>query len=246
MREFTFDLVYGGESGTVSDLFARHEELRLRSLNAPFDECFWRLSRVAGPTAVLDQLERRHAEGGLLGDLDGEAVEDRYVECIERAARRRVLYTFAADPAASTVLGLVAQRFSPGTVVETLRQGDRQTWRLLLRPDATVGAFHEVLTERLGSGVRFRMGAIRDATAWRDQAAPGDVPTEQRQAVRAAVQAGYYEAPRQATLDEISAELGIPRSTLSYRLRRAESHLARAFVTAGADTEAGAGVGAGD
>jgi hypothetical protein len=130
------------------------------------------------------------------------------------------------------VYGLIGREFRPGVVVETLRQGDRQTWRLLLRPGETVGGFHDVLVDRLRDGVTFRMGAIRDATTWRDQAEPGDVPEEQRRAVRAAVGAGYYESPRQATLDEIAADLGIPRSTLSYRLRKAEAQLARAFVTA--------------
>ena len=56
------------------------------------------------------------------------------------------------------------------------------------------------------------------------------VPAEQREALQTAVEHGYYETPRKVDLSELAAEIGIPRSTLSYRLRRAEAQLAKQFV----------------
>ncbi|ELZ08665.1 helix-turn-helix domain-containing protein, partial [Natrialba aegyptia] len=41
---------------------------------------------------------------------------------------------------------------------------------------------------------------------------------------------GYYETPRQIDLSELADRLDVPRSTLSYRLRRAEATLASTFV----------------
>ncbi len=46
------------------------------------------------------------------------------------------------------------------------------------------------------------------------------------------MQHGYYETPRRIELTELAAELGIPQSTLSYRIQRAESRLATQFVEA--------------
>ncbi len=57
------------------------------------------------------------------------------------------------------------------------------------------------------------------------------LPAEQREALQAAVEYGYYETPREIELGARRSARG-PRSTLSYRLRRAESTLARTFVDA--------------
>ncbi|MFB6176769.1 MAG: helix-turn-helix domain-containing protein [Halobaculum sp.] len=41
---------------------------------------------------------------------------------------------------------------------------------------------------------------------------------------------GYYETPRECTVTELSDRLDVARSTLQYRLQRAESQLLAAFV----------------
>ncbi|WP_299331855.1 helix-turn-helix domain-containing protein [Haloplanus sp.] len=48
--------------------------------------------------------------------------------------------------------------------------------------------------------------------------------------MRAALNHGYYRTPREVTLDGLAAELGVPRSTLSYRLRRAEERLVSGYL----------------
>jgi predicted DNA binding protein len=233
MREFTFDLNYEPWVDELAGVFAESEDLLVRSLNAPGRGWYWRLTRASGPAAALESLEEVQVGGDLsAAQLAGDTELTVHHDIIERAARRRVIYSFVSDPGGRTVHGLIAERFGPGVVVETIRQGDRQHWRLLLHPGETVGEFHDELVDRLHDGVSFQMCAIREATTWREQANPGELPEEQRRAVRAAVEAGYYESPRAATLDEIADTLGVPRSTLSYRLRKAEAHLARAFADA--------------
>nr|WP_272904722.1 helix-turn-helix domain-containing protein [Halobacterium sp. TGN-42-S1] len=45
----------------------------------------------------------------------------------------------------------------------------------------------------------------------------------QRDVVAVAVDLGYYEVPRTATLDDVAAEVGVASSTVSDHLRKAES-----------------------
>jgi predicted DNA binding protein len=71
------------------------------------------------------------------------------------------------------------------------------------------------------------------ATAPRtDDADGGDagLPAEQDAALRAAVEHGYYETPREVDVGELAAHLDVPRSTLTYRLRRAEEYLAKQYT----------------
>ena len=45
-----------------------------------------------------------------------------------------------------------------------------------------------------------------------------------------AVEHGYYETPREIDLSELAEKLDVPRSTLTYRVRRAEAQIAKQFV----------------
>ncbi|AFK21113.1 DNA-binding protein (plasmid) [Haloferax mediterranei ATCC 33500] len=55
---------------------------------------------------------------------------------------------------------------------------------------------------------------------------PGEGLTDcQHEALRTAYGMGYFDIPRTATLDEVATELGITASSLSERLRRAQTHL---------------------
>ncbi len=51
------------------------------------------------------------------------------------------------------------------------------------------------------------------------------VTDKQREAVRTAVEMGYYEEPRDASLSDLASRLGVSRSALSQRLNAVESKL---------------------
>lgn len=53
---------------------------------------------------------------------------------------------------------------------------------------------------------------------------------KQARALEAAFDAGYYQFPRNATTEEVSASLGIARSTFEQHLNRAEHHVIRAML----------------
>ena len=60
---------------------------------------------------------------------------------------------------------------------------------------------------------------------------PGEGLTDpQREALRSAYEMGYFEIPRTTSLNEVAAELDITASSLSERLRRAQTHLVEASV----------------
>ena len=64
-----------------------------------------------------------------------------------------------------------------------------------------------------------------------DPEQPGDGLTDpQREALRVAYEMGYFEIPRTASLDDVASELGISASSLSERLRRAQTHLVETSV----------------
>jgi len=52
----------------------------------------------------------------------------------------------------------------------------------------------------------------------------------QREALRTAYEMGYFEIPRTASLEEVATELDITASSLSERLRRAQTHLVESTV----------------
>jgi hypothetical protein len=55
---------------------------------------------------------------------------------------------------------------------------------------------------------------------------PGDGLTDrQHEALRIAYELGYFDIPRKASLDDVAAELGISPSSVSERLRRAQTQL---------------------
>lgn len=60
---------------------------------------------------------------------------------------------------------------------------------------------------------------------------PGDGLTDlQHEALRVAYEMGYFDIPRRASLTDIAAELAIAPSSLSERLRRAQTHLLETTV----------------
>jgi len=60
---------------------------------------------------------------------------------------------------------------------------------------------------------------------------PGNGLTDrQQEALRTAYEMGHFEIPRRASLDDVAAELGISASSLSERLRRAQTQLIQETV----------------
>ncbi|THE65808.1 DNA-binding protein [Salinadaptatus halalkaliphilus] len=72
---------------------------------------------------------------------------------------------------------------------------------------------------------------LRRLTRDHSSAEDDGLTDRQREAVRTAYEMGYFEIPRTATLEDVATELGITASSLSERLRRAQTHLVETAVS---------------
>jgi hypothetical protein len=235
MREFTFAITYERGTDPLMDEFAERPELAADSMGAVLgSDAFCRVERFTGPPPALDAVERLRSDpayvGEALGTAECDATADHHV--IEREPERRTVYSYVEGLGSCiSVHGLVGKHLDPGALFEARREGDRHEWRLLLRSDHNVGLFYDALTGGLREELSFRTGHLRDAEAWRHGPLAGtELPGEQRVALREAFHRGYYETPRAISLEDLAAELGVPRSTLSYRLRRAEARLVDSYA----------------
>ena len=70
----------------------------------------------------------------------------------------------------------------------------------------------------------------RILTAGDEEESVPDITEKQREAFLIAVERGYYERPRGATLDDIAEELGITSSAVSQRLTAVKRRLARKYA----------------
>jgi predicted DNA binding protein len=102
---------------------------------------------------------------------------------------------------------------------------------MLTRDGTRAGELYDAMRENFPETVRISLSQLSDPTHWSDETTTEtDLPYEQRAALEAAVEAGYYRTPRDTTLAELAEDTGVARSTLQYRLQRAEAWLANEFT----------------
>lgn len=235
MRELTFGLSHEPGTDRLMSTFHDYPGLRMRSLHCGWEDgTYWRLDRADGARDALAALDDAYVDGKGCPDclVEADAVAERAVEPIERATNRRVYYGYwRLDGGARPLPGLADEYVDPGAVFESTRSEGEHWWRLLLRSDRKVGVFYDTLQAALPAHVRYLVGHLTDADSWAEASATGASLTgKQERVVETASAMGYYERPRGAGQAEIADELGLPRSTVSYRLRRAEAALVDAYV----------------
>jgi predicted DNA binding protein len=121
---------------------------------------------------------------------------------------------------------VVHELVSSGCIVESLRYEDGRA----LVSGAVVG--RDVLRgvmEQAGEtvGVTLRRAYLLESDAETAPAQQWDVTPKQVDCIRAALELGYFEVPRQATATDVADELGISKSAFLERLHRAERTLFR-------------------
>jgi len=235
MRELVFAVEYAQGADPVMDVFREHEELRSRSIACHVSsKGIWRIDRFTGSTDVLEAIDRVYADHDRCLDcLTG--VHDRQStvhETLDASSGPRTVYTFRdVTTDCYAIPCLTCKQVTKGVLSETERSGDTEEWRLLLRDDGGVDDFYADLEATLRPGLSVEFAQIAEPTYWTDKAVTvAELPAEQRTAVEAAVQHGYYETPRGISLSDLAEELDLPRSTLQYRLQQAESWIVERFV----------------
>lgn len=235
MREFVFDIVYEGEPAPVRRLTSGDGQLSSVGVGGCIDDDeFWRIERFTGPETALDALDEStlqrllDVEGITPDDCEGQV----HTEILEHSAEQLEVYYHVRNLAGcESVTTLAVEYLGTDVLFELERADGAETWTVMMESDDGVGLLYDALQATLRSPLRFAFDHIGQASDRRVELfASKNLPAEQREALVAAVQHGYYETPRQTTLDELADRLDCPRSTLSYRLRRAESKLAKSFA----------------
>lgn len=81
--------------------------------------------------------------------------------------------------------------------------------------------FGSVQVERITQD--FHSHVVPSVTEW--QTLLESFPTRQREILTTAVESGYYELPRETTLDKLASEIGVAKTTVSQHLRKAERRI---------------------
>lgn len=81
--------------------------------------------------------------------------------------------------------------------------------------------FGSVSVERITRD--FRREVMPSRAEWQELLS--SIPPRQREFLNTAVEMGYFEIPRQVTLEELADEMGITKTTVSNHLRKAEQQL---------------------
>jgi predicted DNA binding protein len=124
------------------------------------------------------------------------------------------LYRLTWEPEATGVLtAIVATR---AAILDAT--GDRDTWTFDLRFESreTLAGFHERL---VGDDVPLRLVEVRAAAATHRHTDYG-LTDRQQEAILAALDAGYFDVPRDTTLAGLADDLDVSDSATSQRLRR--------------------------
>ncbi|ELK47733.1 MULTISPECIES: helix-turn-helix domain-containing protein [Haloferax] len=243
MREFVFTVEYERGADEVMDLFIENPDLHSKTMAIhATSESMWRLDRLTGPTEALEAfdevIEQATRCNGVLGMCGAPVVEWEY-EVLSETPNGRIVYSCREEgDGIQSIPHVAAKHIGDGLLMQAERRGAQNQWRLLISDDDTVSEIYEEVKDSLSDGLSLSVQRISEPECWLEESVSADgLPPEQQAALEAAVEFGYYETPRQHTVQEISEELDIPNSTLQYRLTRAEAWLARQFVTGTLGTE---------
>lgn len=236
MREFVFTIEYESGVDSVADVFIEYPSTLSKSLACSInDDTMWRLDRITGPSAALDRLEHLLLDTELCNECPNRPAcqSHREYELLARDATSCTIYTYRSEiDRCRTLPHLAREHLGDGLLYETQRRGDQYEWRILMRNDAHVGRLYDAMQADLPEGLSVDLSHLTEPTHWTDEAiTAAELPYEQREALELAVEYGYYETPRETSLSDLAADVGIPQSTLQYRLQRAESWLATRFAS---------------
>jgi predicted DNA binding protein len=243
MRELVFALEYQPGCNRVADTLADHPEARIRSLSLhATTERLWRVDHATGTPAALEAIENAFLTADYYADClatrDCGATQETQV--LDHTDDTLVLYSYWERTAACvSVPHLALDHLGDGVMFETRHEGRHYTWRLIHSGSGDVAAFFDELEAAVGDCARMEMLRTADTAVVAGDAGGGTtgLSPEQEAALRAAVEHGYYETPREVDVGELATHLDVPRSTLTYRLRRAEEHLAKQYVSRGRSAE---------
>ncbi len=241
MREFVFTVEYENGTDGVMDLFIEHPNLYARSMeiNAT-SETVWGIEKVVGPAAVLDEfddeLERVANDPSTTGMCGAPVTEYEYTILSSNAESRKIHWLRREGDGPRSIPLVAAKHIGEGLIMRTERRGNQYRWRLLI--DGTASETHEEVRANLREVLSLTVERLGTPPCLlEDGRVQQTLTPEQKSALEAAIERGYYEEPRQQSVTEIAEDVGVSRSTFQYRLNRAEAWLAQQFAADSLDVD---------
>jgi predicted DNA binding protein len=142
---------------------------------------------------------------------------------LEASNDRRLYSVTLSDAGREQLIYPVAAEYDIG-YLEITATGDTEIRARVPTRDALL-AYRDACREK---GIPFRIRRI-----FSESTAAGDrygITDRQREALLAALEAGYFDVPRRTTLSDLAAKLDISDQALSARLRRGQANLLRNTV----------------
>lgn len=209
---------------TIAELTLSAEEFALADTLQTLPDLELRVESVVaeGPTRTMPLVWFSNVDRGRLENaLDDDPTVAEAIQLLENTDAGKWLYRLQyADGVGSVCCALYTHG---GTVLDAQFADGQWTLRLLFpHRDELSSAVSEIETEGVHVDVRRMVEADQDD----DLEATAALTDPQREAIAEAYRQGYYDVPREISLEELANELDISHQALSERLRRANRVLA--------------------
>lgn len=238
MREFVFTIEFSPGTDPLTDVFINHPDLVAASLSISISKTgMWRLDRVSGSIDSLRDFQDTFTNPVYCIECGGnqtECTSEWEFEILSEQNNRLTVYSFLKrlPEYCHSIPHLAIREFGDGLIFDSQRRENIYEWRILMPEQFPIGTLFDKLRDGVEESTRLTLRQIKSPSRWGDQITTiADMPHEQRQALETAVREGYYSTPRSIDLATLAAQMNIPKSTLRYRLRRAEAWIFEIFVT---------------
>ncbi|WP_192498420.1 helix-turn-helix domain-containing protein [Halorussus halophilus] len=228
VQEFVFTIDYEAGFDHIMDAFIDHPKAVADSLSiAVSPNGMWRVDKLSGPESFFEALREPLLDPHYCNDCLCEPASCETVwnhEVILSGLTERTVYSYMDELGfCRSIPYLALDELGDGLLFEAQRREHRYEWRLLVPDDREISPFFDRVKSELGDGRTIQFEQLKEPLRWGEAAVSvADLPAEQRVALEAALKRGYYQTPRETTVRELATELDVSRSTLQYRLRRAE------------------------
>lgn len=234
MREFAFTVRFDRGADDLMDLFVETPDLEARS-QACFanDRAMWRVDDVTGPADALERLDEIYLDEAVCNEcLDTEHCEStREYHVLDRGREHRMIYTRReAIGRCHSVPSLAVEEVGDGVLLEAIRDGDAYVWLLLVPDETAVGRLYDRVRAKLRDGLSLELSRVTDADRTTFADSERVLTTAERATLETAAEADYYGVPRGTTVAALADALDTPRSTVQYRLQRAEEKLVDRYL----------------
>lgn len=159
-------------------------------------------------------------------EFEDAAADDSSVENITKLDESDDGVLYRAEWVRNVETVAYAYTETGATIIEATGQNERWNVQMRFDDEASLSTFREYLDE---NGYQFELNAIY--RQHRPMMDGEEVTAPQREALLCALDAGFYDVPRDSTMDDVAADLGISQQALSKRLRRGHRNLIESSLT---------------